>query len=836
MMNTFIDTALTPFVGFLLEWSLRWLVVAALPILWLWLRPPRDPRLRYQICLATLAAGLLLPVIPRWGGLVPIQPTPATEQVAAPEVDRPVEVAVAPFVPLPQMRPEPVAAIPDEIVVPPEAIVVQDAPVSEPIDWRPILIRWVTFVTASVWLVGVLIFLVRWIAGSLFLRRLRDTAIDVDAATTELFQACKRELLVSRRVRLAVHHGVASPVLIDPRGLAILLPASWAQLPPALQRASLLHELAHVVRRDDWIALALRVTDLAMFFHPCYRWLRSRLECEREICCDDLALASGVEADGYAQMLRDFARQPGRFRSTSPAIPFGQPSTIKARIQHVFEKTDMDQVPRSRLALCSVSLLIAMMVALGCVRVHAPKKQNESREPSLSKADTEKTDEVSAPLVPFDQMTYGGKSFEQWQETAKAELKPESRMEAFRALGTFGINGRADAAAKCVTDIMAFYNPRSSYDGDKPVIECAWKELARIGPGSIPTLQATLRKGNTNARRFAAMTLKKMEAKASDAESSLMESLKDKDLWVRTDAALALLQFSNCSSREFAMALAETLSTRETEWHQWVLKRLGNLGRKAVDAVPILATFIRDDNWNKELSSSVGSTILEIGGNPEKMIPVYKLLFNHALTTSSGGSNWSWGKYSSSYAMIEKILQDTSSLGRAAKEFAPTLIDSSQKIHWPVGRAALLKALIDIEAEPKDVIPLIKGYLASPDEQAYPGMQRDEKQIRAFETYLKKHAAPESTKPPVVWSPFGTLERTSLIDQQSRRFYRLTPENMKPKEIIYCLADPGVDLDAHVNQHVKLYGAFGYHRDMRQNFLQVADVQKMAEAPGEASK
>jgi beta-lactamase regulating signal transducer with metallopeptidase domain len=66
----------------------------------------------------------------------------------------------------------------------------------------------------------------------------------------------------------------------------------------------ILHELAHVRRRDliwGWIPELAR---LAYFFHPLVYWVGNRIRLERELACDQLAmLHSGGSAATYAETL-----------------------------------------------------------------------------------------------------------------------------------------------------------------------------------------------------------------------------------------------------------------------------------------------------------------------------------------------------------------------------------------------------------------------------------------------------------------------------------------------------------------------------------------------------
>ncbi len=91
--------------------------------------------------------------------------------------------------------------------------------------------------------------------------------------------------------------GLLRPTLILPRGLAGSLDAESL-------RSVLLHELAHIRRRDllwDWIPMAAR---LLYFFHPAAHYIAYRARLERELACDQAAMVlNGQGAALYASTL-----------------------------------------------------------------------------------------------------------------------------------------------------------------------------------------------------------------------------------------------------------------------------------------------------------------------------------------------------------------------------------------------------------------------------------------------------------------------------------------------------------------------------------------------------
>jgi beta-lactamase regulating signal transducer with metallopeptidase domain len=88
---------------------------------------------------------------------------------------------------------------------------------------------------------------------------------------------------VTDRVTQAMVTGILRPMVI--------LPTAWVtQLRPDFLEAVLSHELAHLRRWDLWTIYVQRLTETVLFFHPAVWWLSSRLQQEREWCCDAFAV------------------------------------------------------------------------------------------------------------------------------------------------------------------------------------------------------------------------------------------------------------------------------------------------------------------------------------------------------------------------------------------------------------------------------------------------------------------------------------------------------------------------------------------------------------------
>jgi Zn-dependent protease with chaperone function len=103
-------------------------------------------------------------------------------------------------------------------------------------------------------------------------------------------------------VRVPTAIGFFKPLVVIP---------SWAlhELSTSELNSILIHELAHLRRRDDWTNLAQQILKALFFFHPAVWWIQNQLTLEREMACDDAVLAETTNPRGYAQCLVSVAEK-----------------------------------------------------------------------------------------------------------------------------------------------------------------------------------------------------------------------------------------------------------------------------------------------------------------------------------------------------------------------------------------------------------------------------------------------------------------------------------------------------------------------------------------------
>jgi beta-lactamase regulating signal transducer with metallopeptidase domain len=167
---------------------------------------------------------------------------------------------------------------------------------------------WATYLFAS-WAMGAALLLLRLSVGLCQVHRLRSDCQEVELeglepAIAEILRefATRNQatLCVSERLNVPAALGFFRPAIVFPAWLLPQLSADEIQV-------ILLHEHAHLRRRDPWTNLAQKFVKAVFFFHPAVWWIESHLTLEREMACDDIVLAQSASPKAYASFLVSFA-------------------------------------------------------------------------------------------------------------------------------------------------------------------------------------------------------------------------------------------------------------------------------------------------------------------------------------------------------------------------------------------------------------------------------------------------------------------------------------------------------------------------------------------------
>ena len=222
----------------------------------------------------------------------------------------------------------------------------------------------------ALYVVGVLVLMTRFAIEPLALRRLTLAARAlIDPQWTRVIDEASAELRLTRRVRLLQSEREIMPLTFGTFAPVVLLPASANDWPEDRRRAVLLHELAHVARRDCLIQRLTACACALYWPHPGVWWAARRLRAERELACDDRVLACGAGAREYAGHLLELAYSLGAAPAPATALGMARPKHLESRLLAVLDaarnRTAID--PRGR----RIALAIAIGIVIPLATVHA---------------------------------------------------------------------------------------------------------------------------------------------------------------------------------------------------------------------------------------------------------------------------------------------------------------------------------------------------------------------------------------------------------------------------------------------------------------------------------
>jgi beta-lactamase regulating signal transducer with metallopeptidase domain len=358
--------------------SLVLLLVAALVCLSLRRAPAAA---RHLVWLSALAAALAMPALsmtlPRWRTLPPCMNL-AREQpsvsLAAPRINREVGADPAALAEAPHDLKRQAATPHGPKSSPP----VESMALAQP--WRP----------------GPRTILLVWGCGAALALLPMARAAWVIARLNKASSLTARHALAAATIKVADDLRIAAPRLhLGPPGAMpmvwgvfrghVLLPAEAIGWDTLRLRAVLLHELAHLRRRDPLALVIAQLARALYWFNP-LAWLAVvRLRVERERACDDYVLRGGVKPSDYAKHVLELATRLRPLHAAPPiALAMADRLRIEKRLQTILDAARNRRAVSRRVVL---AVLLATGSAATSLSMLSAAHENKPR-PAPLRADT----------------------------------------------------------------------------------------------------------------------------------------------------------------------------------------------------------------------------------------------------------------------------------------------------------------------------------------------------------------------------------------------------------------------------------------------------------------
>jgi beta-lactamase regulating signal transducer with metallopeptidase domain len=207
-------------------------------------------------------------------------------------------------------------------------------------------------VVVVLWFIVFLARFVKLLSGLVYAQRVRHyQTSEVAAEWRERLAELMQRLRISRPVRLLESALIQVPVAVGWLKPVILVPVGMlAQLPADQVESILLHELAHISRRDYLFNLAQNIVDTLFFFNPALLWVSSLIRTERENCCDDVAIRESRSRRRLIEALVSFHEYQQSARGWSLGFA-GEKNGLVKRVERIVRKRNHSLNPGERLLL-----------------------------------------------------------------------------------------------------------------------------------------------------------------------------------------------------------------------------------------------------------------------------------------------------------------------------------------------------------------------------------------------------------------------------------------------------------------------------------------------------
>jgi HEAT repeat protein/beta-lactamase regulating signal transducer with metallopeptidase domain len=216
-----------------------------------------------------------------------------------------------------------------------------------------------TLALVSIWALGLLAVVSRLLVGLAAVQWATRRTVRVNAASwLPLAEELASALGITRRVAFLESARATMPMAAGIFTPVVLMPEDANRWPIERLRIVLLHELAHVRRRDCLTHVVAQLACALHWFNPLAWMAARRIRTERERACDDLVLACGTRGPDYAEELLHIARDMSGARYpvllAGATLAMAHRSQLEGRLIAILDpKVPRSGVSRSRAAVAA---------------------------------------------------------------------------------------------------------------------------------------------------------------------------------------------------------------------------------------------------------------------------------------------------------------------------------------------------------------------------------------------------------------------------------------------------------------------------------------------------
>ncbi|MGD8330189.1 MAG: M56 family metallopeptidase [Acidobacteriota bacterium] len=425
----------------------------------------------------------------------------------------------------------------------------------------------------AVWLVGTILLLARLAlsaAAAWWLARSSEPVSD--AEWLRLADEVRRELDLHHEVRLVSSDRISMPMAWGALRPAVLLPGAARHWTAERRKVVLLHEMAHLKRRDCQTLLLARLVTALHWMNP-LSWTATRLlQSERERACDDLVLCSGTSGADYAQHLLEIARaMSASHRPGWATVAMARPSELEGRLLAILDNGRARDHGGRTVTLAAVLAIGMLVLPLAALQPSALAQEQDIDGGGAQKIKTRVVTDVELQHRFDMQLQRMVKLQFDLQPRVNANVNVQLPINVETAISQGTVQGLAAGLAEALP------------------VTLSQDQQSTIDPRVIQAFITALQDDDAEIRAQAANSLGNIES--DEAVGVLSDVLRtDADAKVREQAAWAL---GMIESDEAVPVLLEALSDDSGQVREQAVWALGMI--ESADAVSGLVGALRSD-------------------------------------------------------------------------------------------------------------------------------------------------------------------------------------------------------------------------------------------------
>ncbi|MDV6030302.1 MAG: hypothetical protein F9B45_09380 [Phycisphaera sp. RhM] len=353
----------------------------------------------------------------------------------------------------------------------------------------------IALIVSVIYGVGFLSWLARIVVSGLRLRRFARHSIPFSREHRALAQFCAARLGLRSPPQCRVSTDVSMPLTFGVIRPIVLVPIDFQSFTVDQQRHCLLHEMAHVARRDacwNWLA---EITTAVYWFHPAVHWARWQLRRSREDAADDAVVRSGERASAYSRSLLEITQNIVASAS-QPVAAVHSGTNLQNRIGRLLDpRLNVD--PQSSWTVAVVGVVFSLITLTGIhFQIVTGQTPPTAETPRPQRSNPEQSANVSADIAADGAATTDERStdvglYDQFKavELATSDDDDQERIDIeFQGRVTDPSGPIADAVV-LIREFVAFRGPSGRYLSPPIVARTTTDQQGRYHIRGVPTVR-----------------------------------------------------------------------------------------------------------------------------------------------------------------------------------------------------------------------------------------------------------------------------------------------------------------------------------------------------------